>query len=584
VGIKMLLKTRRLCKRLAKKCKQSLTRAQKIVTLYIDDTSLRLLVTHGTQIVKWADLPLEPGWVKNAVVIEEAEVANAIKRLFKAKRVKKHKVVVGVSGLHCLSRPITLPELPKAILAEAVRQEAKRVLPVPPEQLYLSWLTIPAPEEKTRVFLVAMPRNTVDMLLKVLNKAGLKPYFIDLKPLLLARIAKETTAIIADVQSTEFDIVIMADGVPQPVRTVSLPSEAIFREKKLPMIQEELGRTIEFYNSNNQENPLVSTVPIFVSGELANEPELCQSLSSELGHPVLPLPSPLEFPSGLDTNRYMVNIGLALQRLSSKKKAKPSVDNINILPVPYQAERPSLTKVFAIPSAAIAIGLLVLLAMGIQKASADTDLLQRQLNSMCIELSEKQALANDVDILEYKVADAEASLNSFTTALSNLEKQSNGVNGNLKMTMSSLPSNMNLKRIDYSSNMLIITGRSPSEKGILSYLDELNSSGKFAEITISNMTRIDDEWMDFTLLGNLDKQSTEVSGVEVVLKNLPTTISLVDVSYTDNALTVNGTSTDEDELLAYLQVLEASGKFSEVAITSMTKIDDEVMDFVLVLR
>lgn len=558
--------------------------AKKIVTLYIDDTSLRLLVTHGKQIRAWAELPLEPGLVKNAVVIEEAEVATKIKQLFKAQKIKSRKVVVGVSGLHCLSRPITLPQLPKAMLAEAVRQEAKKVLPVPPEQLYLSWLPIPAPEEKTRVFLVAIPRSTADTLLKVLHKAGLKPYFIDLKPLLLARAVKEATAIIADAQSTEFDIVIMADGVPQPVRTVSLPSEAVSWEKKLPMIQEELDRTIEFYNSNNPENPLASTVPIFVSGELANEPKLCQSLSNELGHPVLPLPSPLECPSGLDPNRYMANIGLALQRISPGKEAGPSVANINVLPTPYQANRSSLTKVLAIPSAAIAIGLLVFLVMVIQQASADTDLLQRQLDSMNQEVSQKQALTVDISKLGRQVSDTEVLLDNFTTALSNLDKQSNGVNGNLKMTMSSLPGNMSLKRIDYANNMLIITGRSPSEKGVLSYLDKLNSSGKFAEITISNMTRINDELMDFTLLGDLDKQSTEVSGVEVVLKNLRATISLVNVSYTDNALTVNGRSTDEDEFLIYLQDLEASGKFSEVAITSMTRTEDEEMDFVLVLR
>ena len=558
--------------------------AKKIVTLYIDDTSLRLLVTHGKQIRKWAELALEPGLVKNAVVIEEAKVAAKIKQLFKAQKIRKHKVNVGVSGLHCLSRPITLPELPKVMLAEAVRREAKRVLPVPPEQLYLSWLTIPAPEEKTQVFLVAIPRSTADTLLKVLRKAGLKPYFVDLKPLILARMVKEATAIIADAQPTEFDIVIMADGVPQPVRTVSLPSEALSWEEKLPMIREELDRTIKFYNSNNQEKPLDSTIPIFVSGELANEPEQCQSLSNELGRPVLPLPSPLECPIGLDPSRYIVNIGLALQKLSSGKEAGPSVANMNILPTPYQAKGLSLTKVLALPSAAIAIGLLVFLVMLIQSASADTYLFQRQLENINQEVSQKQELTENIAELAQRVVEAEISRDNLTTALGNLEKHSNEVNGNLRITISSVPNNISLKRINYSNNMLIITGESPSEKEVVAYLDKLNSSGEFAEITISNMTRIDDELMDFTLLGNLERQSTGVSCVEVALKSLPTTVSLVNVSYAGNALTLNGRSTDEDELLSYLQDLEASGKFSEVTITSMSRIEDEGIDFVLVLR
>lgn len=558
--------------------------AKTIVTLYIDDTSLRLLVTQGQQIRKWAELSLEPGLVKNAAIIEEEKVAAKIKQLFKAHKIKKRRVNVGVSGLHCLSRPITLPELPKAMLAEAVRREAKRVLPVPPEQLYLSWLTTPAPEEKTQVFLVAIPRSTADTLLKVLRKAGLKPSFMDIKPLILARAVKETTAIIADAQPTEFDIVIKADGIPQPVRTVSLPGEALSWEEKLPMIREELDRTIKFYDSNNQEKPLDSTIPIFVSGELANEPEHCQSLSNELGHPVLPLPSPLECPGGLDPSRYMVNIGLALQRLSSGKEAGPSVANMNILPAPYQAAQLSLAKVLALPGAAIAIGLLVFLVMLIRSASADTYLLQRQLENINQEVSQKQELSENVAELAQKVAEAELSRDNLTTALGNLEKQSNEVNGNLKLTISSVPNNISLKCINYSNNMLIITGESPSEKEVVVYLDKLNSSGEFAEITISNMTRINDELMDFTLLGNLQKHSTGVSCVEIALKSLPTALSLFDVSYANNALTLNGKSTDEDELLSYLQDLEASGKFSEITITSMSRIEDEEIDFVLVLR
>jgi hypothetical protein len=32
--------------------------AKKVVTLYIDDTSIRLMVAQGKRIKKWADLPL----------------------------------------------------------------------------------------------------------------------------------------------------------------------------------------------------------------------------------------------------------------------------------------------------------------------------------------------------------------------------------------------------------------------------------------------------------------------------------------------------------------------------------------------
>ena len=257
--------------------------AKSIITLYIDDTSLRLMVTDGKQIKEWADLPLEPGLVKDTAIIEEAEVVAKIKQLLDTQQVKNKKIMVGISGLHCLTRPITLPQLPEAMLDEAVRREAASVLPIPLEQLYISWQTIPAPEGKTQVFLVGIPCEMADALLKALHQAGLKPSLMNLKPLLLARMVEEATAVIVDVQPTEFDIVIMADGIPQPVRSIPFADEALSWQEKLAVIRTELDRTITFYNSNNPEKPLTSSVPIFASGELTNEPELCQSLSDELG-------------------------------------------------------------------------------------------------------------------------------------------------------------------------------------------------------------------------------------------------------------------------------------------------------------
>ena len=108
--------------------------AKTIVTLYIDNTSLRLMVTDGKRIKEWAELPLEPGLIDKNVVTGEAEVIAKIKQLFKINKIDTKKVIVGISGLHCLSRPITFPQLPKEMLDEAVKREAGRALPVPQEQ------------------------------------------------------------------------------------------------------------------------------------------------------------------------------------------------------------------------------------------------------------------------------------------------------------------------------------------------------------------------------------------------------------------------------------------------------------------
>jgi len=471
--------------------------AKKIVTLYVDDTSIRLLVIQGKRIRKWADVPLEPGLVKNAVVIKEAEVASKIKQLLKAEKVKAKKVIVGLSGLHCLSRPLTFPQLPRAMLAEAVTREAKRVLPVPVEQLYISWQTIPAPEGKTQVYLIAIPRKTADAMVKMLGKARLKPYLMDLKPLALARVIKETTAIIVNIEPNELDIIIMADGIPQPIRTVPLPSKALSWQEKLPMIRDEIDRTIKFYNSNYKDKPLVQSTPIFVSGGLADESEIAQSLSDRLGYPVLPLSSSLECPESLDPTRYMVNIGLALKELWSVREAGASVVNLNVLPTAYQPKPISWVKVVAVPIAIAAVAGIVPLLTFVQSGYANVTSIRDQLeftNQLLIEKQlERQELRNSIAELEEKVAEAEASRDNFITALSSLDRQSNGVNYNLQVATSALPGTISLTSISHAESILTISGTSPSEVEVLQYAQSLDDSGQFTEVLIASMRKIEDE-------------------------------------------------------------------------------------------
>jgi len=564
--------------------------AKKTITLYVDDASLRLMVTDGKRIEKWAESPLEPGLVENTVVIREAEVAAKIKQLFKALKVKSKKIILGVSGLHCLTRPITLPQLPKVMLDEAVKREVKRVLPVPLEQLYISWQTIPAREGKTQVFLAAIPCKTADALLTALHQAGLEPSFMGIKPLLLARVVKEVTAVIIDVQKTEFDLVIMVDGVPQPIRTIPFLNEILSWQEKLTTIRNELDRTIQFYNSNNSEKPLASSIPIFASGELANDSELCQALSDQLGHALLSLSSPLECPGGFDPSRFMVNIGLALQELSSGKgkKAASLVANLNALPTRYRPKPISLTNIFAPSGAAIAAGLLAFLVMLTQSATADIASIRVQLNTanqlLQQRLSQKQELADNIAELEKKITEVEASRDSFTAALGSVEKQSAGINHGLEVTIKSIPNTISLSSISHDNSILTISGRAPSEKQVLKYIMELDASGRFGEITITNMGRAEGEGMDFTLLSRPQTQSDGVSSIEVVLSSLPTAISLTNVSSTDGALTINGRSPDKDKVLSYLQDLEASGKFSEITISNMSRNEDAGMDFALILK
>ncbi|MFC1908025.1 pilus assembly protein PilM [Chloroflexota bacterium] len=479
--------------------------AKKIITLYVSDTSIKLLETRGNRVKKWVRLPLESGLVKDGVIVNETEVVAKIKEVIKAQKVKVGKVIVGLSGLHCLFRVIDLPQLPETMLVEAIGREAARLLPVPPEQLYLSWQVIPSSGEGIQVFLAALPRNAVDVLIKTLRQVGVKPYLMDLTPLALARVIDTTPAIIVDVRSTEVDIVIMVEGVPQLIRSLALPGESVSPQEKLSAVREELERTIKFYNSSYPEKPLESSIPIFVSGELADEPELDQSLVDGLGsYNVLPLSSPLKCPQGLILSQCMVNVGLALKELSVGKRASPSVVNLNVLPEVYRVKGPSLIKILAPIGIIAVVALLFSQITLIRGATDETILLQKRLNVFDLLLTEKdieqQSQDEQIAELEEKVVELEVTNNTFDTAFSSLSIYQEKVNGDLGIAIatSTLPTGVDLTGITHIGVALTVRGMSSSGTEVLTYANALRDTDRFSQVTISNIEKIEDK-INFTL-------------------------------------------------------------------------------------
>ncbi len=485
--------------------------ANNVVALYIDDTGLRLLVASGKRINKWAYLPLEQGLISDGTITDEAQVAAKIQELFKDQGVRTKNVITGISGLHCLTRPFTLPLLPKSTLPEAVRQEAESILPVPLEHLYISWQIIRTSKKEIAGFFAASPRSALDPLVRTLHQAGIDPYLIDLKPLALARVANKPTAIMLDVQPNEFDIVIMVDGIPQPVRSLSFPSKAKTLSEKLPIIKGDVERTIKFYNSSHSEKPLDSDTPILVSGELAEDTEACEFLSNEVEYPVSPLLSPLEYPEDLPTSQYMTNIGLALKEIAlAKSEAKLSAANLNILPEVYKPQPISLTnlaKTIAAPVIiVIAIGLLYPMVTRVQSAAANTELLKVQADATNVLLQQRiqkqQLQKEEIAALEAQVSEVIAIRDGFTSVLYHIEEQGYTTNSNLEVSTSVLPDTVELSNLNHAGDFLVVKGTAPSETETLAYARKLRGSNWFSQVIISSMEKTEEEVsFTFTLQG-----------------------------------------------------------------------------------
>jgi type IV pilus assembly protein PilM len=448
------------------------------------------MVTHGRRISKLAEVPLDIDLEDVSDEDKEMELVEKIRHLFSANKISPNRFIFGISGLHSLSRPVVLPLLPKAMQEEAMTREAKRLLPVPPEQLHISWQIVSSDETRMRAFIVAMPRQTTDNLLHALDQAGLRPYLMDIKPLALARLIKEDTAVLIDVQETEFDIVILSEGFPQPMRTVSFPHDSLSYDEKLAIVKDELRRTVQFYNSNNPENLLPEDVMVYISGEIADDPDSYSSISRELGYTVAPLTSPLKCPKQLDPSHYLVNVGLTLKELP--RESGSLLANINTLPGNYLPKPISRNRMIAVPAVVAGIAVIAAFLFIIQNTAANIEATNEKVDANNFLISKKQAekqkLTESIEAMGAQVTELEQLNENFIIAYDTITLLTDGLNNDMNAVVDNVLSGIEFKNITHAAGVIRILGSSPTEVEILEYARLLEETGRFDEVVVSEIS------------------------------------------------------------------------------------------------
>ena len=464
--------------------------AEKVISVFIRDDAVNLLLVEGRWVKKWASLPLESGLVREGLVLDESRVAGELDKLFKRAKITTRRVVAGISGFNSLYRLISLPELPAEILPEAVKQEARRVIPVPLEEVYIAYQRLPASPGETRVFLAAFPRNVADGLVRTMRLAGIQPYVMDLAPLALCRTLDEPRALIINAMLDHLDVMIMEDRLPQLIHRLSLPGEVTSVEEKLTAITEEVNRTVDFYNSSHRENPLSATVPMYVCSDLVEVPDNWQSLGSKLGCPVSILPSPVESPDGFDANEFMVNIGLALKEMEPEREgANFSLVNFNALPEVYQPKALSLSRIITRLGALVGIGLIILLAFLVYSRSDYISVLRSHLAPIQAGVAEQikgigdtQAQMKQIEAQLGPLSDRAA---MFDNTLNSLRTGREEASSDLSEVVNLVPGEIDLTGVVHEGGSIKVTGVAPSQDDIFGYARDLRSS--FGDVTISSV-------------------------------------------------------------------------------------------------
>ena len=474
--------------------------AKQQISLYIDDAAVHVMVSRGRGPQKWSSLPLEPGLVKDGLVRDQAVVAGKVKELWQSSKLGQRRVAVAVSGLNCLYQLLTLPELPENLISEAISREASQSLGITLEEVYLSWHVLSVEHGQMRVYLTVLPREVVDALVATLRQAGLKPYLMDIKPLCLARASSELRAVIVDTQRDSFDIVVLAEGIPEVVRSLAFPPEASAGEKSA-LLKAELERAIAFYNSGHMDKPIDLRVPILISGEMAQQQTDWEPLRGPRERPVQAVLSPLEDRDGFEAFRYMTNIGLVLKEVLVEETGAIaySLVNFNALPEVYRARRRSLADALWVPTMVVGVLLIggalwasVYLQNQNSTLSADVDAVNQRI-------AEQGVSSGELTALRGQVTAAEGPAVAYGTLLSGLEDNRVLFTDDL-VEIYTKSAGLSLDSISMTkASAVTVSGSAGSETDVFDYAWSLKDGGRFTSVIVTSISAGGEGEVSFSL-------------------------------------------------------------------------------------
>ena len=380
-----------------------------MVTLEISGADIRILEVTGKKVTGWASASLDPKMFAEGVISDPQALASAVRQLMTASGIKDKNVIASINSLYSLSRVVIVPTAGEQQAAEqAITEAAEAVMPLPGEELYLSWQPIGTQEGSQQVMVIGVPRDVLDSELRTLRLAGINAHVLDLKTLALARVVRRERAIILNIDATSYDIVILVGGFTDVLRTTAWQPEGLSAEEKAEQLISALELTVSFSNTHHISSPLDGTTPLFITGHLSGNLPLQMAIGNGVAYHIEQLSPQLEYPEHLPVSEYAVNIGLAMKTMATPKvniklslghretgrlaeQDSFSIPDINLLPQTYKAWRPSARQVYTTLAVVTALVLLVPFYQLTIDAMSDTDTARQKYAAVNTALEKRKA-------------------------------------------------------------------------------------------------------------------------------------------------------------------------------------------------
>ena len=151
-------------------------------------------------------------------------LAKAINKLREESNIKAKKVTASLPTFAVFSSIINLSGVDQAGLKRAVEDEAKKLIPLPLEEMILDWKIIPKSEKEkeekktgTKVFLTGSPKKLVKKYLEVFKKAKLELVGLETETFSLVRSLlgnDSANTLIVEIGANSTDLTVVKNSIP----------------------------------------------------------------------------------------------------------------------------------------------------------------------------------------------------------------------------------------------------------------------------------------------------------------------------------------------------------------------------------
>lgn len=360
------------------------------VTLDIHQSGISLLETDGEWVVQWSTSPLPDGLVSNGVVVDPPSLATHIKALLGDRFSNRGKVIVCLSGVRYIPRVFSVPNFKRSLRVEVIRHESEKRMPVPLEQLHLSWRRLNGDRSGERYFVVGVPRRSVQSLIETMAEAGIKNFALDIRPIALARSVNARESVILNLEQGNAELVLVIDGIPEIMRSVPVDLDPDALQDTLGEIGAEVIRTIDYYNSTHLDRPMDPEAPVFLTGAIARDEFAISPLDQLFGSRIVPVAALMKGSVDFPVAGYAANMGLVLGRANPKKfdlLASAPAMSVGIEPQEYRPPVRSGRGILLAGTVVLALALLFPVYQARSQAHTSANALEQELAIIESDLS-----------------------------------------------------------------------------------------------------------------------------------------------------------------------------------------------------